>query len=218
MARKRTATSTKLRSDTRRRPRVAGAASKSRGSRAKTTRARRPPNPKRRTKTPLFHGGSFFTGMLVGIAATIVGVLLPNWWEAASTDITDAGQNPDNAQPVATEFVFWDDLPRNRSRNRPGNTNQAYRPSTPPDSGAATEFLVQAGSFEQSADADRLRASLLLLGFDARTREVTLNSGATWHRVLVGPFDEERDTRRAMTRLREQKNIEPLLLKRLVNG
>lgn len=158
-----------------------------------------------RAKQPLFHGGSFFTGMLVGIGATIVGALLPGWWEESAIAPQLSTAEPQEA-PATTRFEFWDRLPRN-SRN-PDSTTHGR--SVAVDD---TEFLVQAGSFETPDDADRMRASLLLLGLSVSTRPVTLDSGATWHRVLVGPFDSETDTRRAITRLREQ-DIEPLLLKR----
>ena len=50
-----------------------------------------------------------------------------------------------------------------------------------------TKFFLQAGSFPKQADADRVRAQIILLG-----QTVTVESGtvkeATWYRVLVGPF------------------------------
>jgi hypothetical protein len=162
---------------------------------------------RRAAKTLLFHGPSFFTGIVVGIGATIVGALLPGWWEASAVRQPESGgATAEQVTPAEMQFEFWDELPRDRVTTNP----DAYRRTTPNES---IEYLVQAGSFEQLADADRLRASLLLLGLDASTRTVTLDGGATWHRVLVGPFDLERDTRRVMTRLREQR-IDPLLLKR----
>lgn len=53
------------------------------------------------------------------------------------------------------------------------------------------EYLLQVGSFRNAADADRLRAELLLLNLDAHTEQVTLREGERWHRVLVGPFDNQ---------------------------
>ena len=148
--------------------------------------------------------------MVVGIGATIVGMLLPEWWEASAVKQPDSGgATAEQVTRAETQFEFYDELPRDRVATDP----EAYGRITPTDAPGSIEYLVQAGSFEQAADADRLRASLLLLGLDASTRTVTLERGATWHRVLVGPFDSERDTRRVMTRLREQR-IEPLLLKR----
>lgn len=181
-------------------------------TRSKTPRKRRPTRRRKNSKpAPLFHGGSFFAGMLIGIGATTAGMLLPGWWEASAigervpTDRSAERQET----PAETRFEFWDVLPGDGIGSNP----EVYRGAAPGAADEPVEFLVQAGSFPTSEDADRMRASLLLLGLDVATRSVTLDNGAVWHRVLVGPFDTERDTRRAMTRLREQ-NIDPLLLKR----
>ncbi|WAH58398.1 SPOR domain-containing protein [Pseudomonas silvicola] len=52
---------------------------------------------------------------------------------------------------------------------------------------ATTQFFLQAGSFRKQADADRVRAQIILLG-----QAVSVESGTvkdeTWYRVLVGPF------------------------------
>ena len=176
---------------------------------ARSTRRKGRPA-RRAARSPLFHGSSFFTGMVVGIGATIVGILLPGWWEESAVKQPESGgATAEQVTRAETQFEFYDELPRDRVATNP----EAYGRITPTEIPGSIEYLVQAGSFEQAADADRLRASLLLLGLDASTRTVTLERGATWHRVLVGPFDSERDTRRVMTRLREQR-IEPLLLKR----
>lgn len=51
----------------------------------------------------------------------------------------------------------------------------------------STQFFLQAGSFRNQNDADKLRAQIILLG-----QNVQIESGKvreeTWHRVLVGPY------------------------------
>ena len=64
---------------------------------------------------------------------------------------------------------------------------------TAADAGAARQpgaarYLLQAGSFRSQADADSLKASLALLGIEARIQVVELPGGETWHRVRIGPF------------------------------
>jgi cell division protein FtsN len=53
------------------------------------------------------------------------------------------------------------------------------------------EFILQVGSFRRTDEADRLRAQLLLLNLEAYTEQVTLNNDQVWHRVLVGPFNNQ---------------------------
>ncbi len=81
------------------------------------------------------------------------------------------------------------------------------------ESGSDTIFLLQAGSFKRKADADSLRASLLLLNLSAKIETFNASNGETWHRVLVGPFDNNSQVASARGKL-ASNGIEFLLLKR----
>lgn len=50
-----------------------------------------------------------------------------------------------------------------------------------------TQFFLQAGSFRKQADADKVRAQIILLGQTATVESGTVKE-ETWYRVLVGPF------------------------------
>ncbi|WP_282348139.1 SPOR domain-containing protein [Pseudomonas sp. PS01301] len=52
---------------------------------------------------------------------------------------------------------------------------------------ATTQFYLQAGSFRKQADADRVRAQIILLGQSVNVESGTVKED-TWYRVLVGPF------------------------------
>ena len=54
-------------------------------------------------------------------------------------------------------------------------------------SASTSEYLLQAGSFRETGDADRMRGELLLNGFESHIQSVAVN-GNTWYRVHVGPF------------------------------
>ncbi|MGB1221976.1 MAG: SPOR domain-containing protein, partial [Alcanivoracaceae bacterium] len=58
-----------------------------------------------------------------------------------------------------------------------------------------------AGSFRSAGDADKRRAALILQGYDVRVQGVKLDSGDTWHRVMVGPFDNANAMHRAQDKL-----------------
>jgi len=62
-------------------------------------------------------------------------------------------------------------------------------PPPPPTVAKApvTQFFLQAGSFRQQAEADRVRAQIILLGQDVRVENVKVRD-EPWYRVLVGPF------------------------------
>lgn len=49
------------------------------------------------------------------------------------------------------------------------------------------QYLIQVASLTHRIDADRLKAELVLLGYDVHIKQHTIN-GATWYRVHVGPY------------------------------
>jgi cell division protein FtsN len=75
-------------------------------------------------------------------------------------------------------------------------------PPPPPVAKAApvTKFFLQAGSFRKEADADKVRAQIILLG-----QAVSVESGTvkdeTWYRVLVGPFSNREQLTTAQKQL-----------------
>ena len=79
----------------------------------------------------------------------------------------------------------------------------AQTPTTPSAETKApvtTQFFLQAGSFRKEADADRVRAQIILLG-----QAVSVESGTvkdeTWYRVLVGPFSNREQLTTAQKQL-----------------
>lgn len=111
------------------------------------------------------------------------------------------------------QFDFYTLLPETEvivgepSQSEAGTPKQAEPPQpapSPESAKPAAQFLLQAGSFRQFADADRRRAEILLLGFDARVETVNVRGGETWHRVHVGPFPDPTALTRARNSLRSQ--------------
>ncbi len=88
---------------------------------------------------------------------------------------------------------------------------ESYK-STSKSVSSDVSYLLQAGSFRNRADADRLRASLILQGLDSRMTPVTGKNGTLWHRVVVGPFTTRSQVNRAQDIL-AAKNTESLLIK-----
>ncbi len=86
--------------------------------------------------------------------------------------------------------------------------------TTQPDT---MEYILQVGSFRNDTDADKLRAQLILLNLDARIEKVTIRNGELWHRVIVGPFqDQSRLASARSTLVANQYNA--LMLKRDKNA
>ena len=75
-------------------------------------------------------------------------------------------------------------------------------PAKPAEKPKATEPKVvtkylQAGSFANAADAENLKATLAMKGFDASVQKVSVPGRGEMHRVRVGPFDNEKDLNNA---------------------
>ncbi len=74
-------------------------------------------------------------------------------------------------------------------------------------------YLLQAGSFKNSSDAEALRVKLLLLNLSASVETVKIGNGEKWHRVLVGPYTDSSSMAYARAKLAENA-IDIVLLKR----
>lgn len=54
------------------------------------------------------------------------------------------------------------------------------------------QYMLQTGSFQNKQDAEKLKASLALLGYEANIQHVTINRDA-WHRVRLGPYTNTKE-------------------------
>jgi cell division protein FtsN len=138
---------------------------------------------------------------------------------------------PPNVAPPKPKYDFYKVLPErelvirkdelaNRPPPRPSAPSQPERTETPPPRQAATtspkksasrRYVVQAGSFQRYADADRLKASLAFLGIQAYIQAAPAANGATWHRVRIGPVTSKQQAEDLRKRLRDN-NIQSIAL------
>jgi cell division protein FtsN len=63
--------------------------------------------------------------------------------------------------------------------------------------------FLQAGSFSNADDADKLKARLALLGMEASVQTVTLPEKGVWHRVRLGPYNTAEGLSRARDTLKQ---------------
>lgn len=89
----------------------------------------------------------------------------------------------------------------NRINDNVKSTNPNNPPNNPNSNQTPHEYVLQVGSFQNSEDADRLRAELILLNLEVKTETVKVRNAEIWHRVLVGPFDTRNTMERARTTL-----------------
>jgi cell division protein FtsN len=72
-------------------------------------------------------------------------------------------------------------------------------------------YVLQAGSYRNFADADRVRAQLALQGIESKIQRVSIDSD-TWHRVRIGPLSDLAEIDRTRAKLR-QADIEALVIR-----
>ena len=66
----------------------------------------------------------------------------------------------------------------------------------------AGSYVLQAGSYREFNEADRVRAQLALQGIESKVQRVSVDSD-TWHRVRIGPITDLKELNRIRDRLRE---------------
>ncbi|MDP9011207.1 MAG: SPOR domain-containing protein [Pseudomonadota bacterium] len=76
-----------------------------------------------------------------------------------------------------------------------------------PDTRAVPEtrrgtYVLQAGSYKNFADADRVRAQLALQGVESKVQKVSVDND-TWHRIRIGPISKLDELNRLRTILRK---------------
>jgi cell division protein FtsN len=167
----------------------------------------------------------FFSGLFVGILGSVIVFLAVGGGgspsvtktpktvtETTPTPATKSSRPPQ--QPTRTtdqtQFTFYTLLPESEVivGDEPETQSPTTTPTTEPGNlekpaaSDAPRLSLQAGSFQQLADADRRRGDVILLGFNARIETVE-NGTQRWHRVHVGPFQDAATLARAQRTLKD---------------
>jgi cell division protein FtsN len=94
----------------------------------------------------------------------------------------------------------------------PGKSGTNPPSPAPATSEKEIQYMLQAGSFRSEAEADKRRASILMLGMPVKIAKVTGKPGETWYRVVVGPFAGKTAAQSARDNLRNN-GVDSLLVK-----
>ena len=117
--------------------------------------------------------------------------------DASDADGTDAGTADDSAK----SYAFYDMLPK--FEVVVPEKDKDVRPDTRavPETRSGT-YVLQAGSYKNFADADRVRAKLALQGVESKVQKVSVDSD-TWHRIRIGPISNLDELNRMRSILRK---------------
>ena len=183
-------------------------------------------------------GGGFLLGMFVGLLAGL-GIALAVAFYLNKTPIPFLGKSKPAAgkdgtaepakavagmpqasnapakAPDKPKFDFYKILPGGEEpvsdRELKDAAKAAKAAPSQPDA-AKGVYFIQAGSFQNPADADNQKAKIAILGIESNVEPTTLPDKGTWYRVRLGPYnglDEINRVRRTLA----QNGIDASLVK-----
>ena len=126
--------------------------------------------------------------------------LPPPTASTASDKAAPATQPPAVSAPLANRYEFYELLKKGEVILPESDKGKAPSapivpvpvPDAPPADTPSGRFILQVGSYRSFEDADRVKASLALLGMEARIERAVLKTGEIWYRVRVGPLTDAR--------------------------
>lgn len=88
---------------------------------------------------------------------------------------------------------------------KPADKPQPAKPLTTDSKPASANepYFLQAGSFSNADDAEKLKARLALLGIEASTQTATIPDKGVWHRVRMGPYKNADEMNHARNLLKQ---------------
>ncbi len=111
----------------------------------------------------------------------------------ADTDVAD--EEPSKA------YDFYDMLPKFEvvvpEKEKDVKPDLRAVPETRPGT-----YVLQAGSYKNFGDADRIRAQLALQGIESKVQKVSVDAD-TWHRIRIGPISNLDELNRMRQKLRK---------------
>ena len=121
-----------------------------------------------------------------------------------------AVSDEENGEDSGRQFDFYEMLPkfevvvpeREKAEGPDSRSTPIERPGA---------YVLQAGSYRNFADADRVRAQLALQGIESKVQRVSIDND-TWHRVRIGPVSDLAELNRTRAKLR-QADVEALVIR-----
>ena len=167
------------------------------------------PKAARRSVPPSRSGGGFLLGMFVGLLIGLgiaLGVafylnktplpFLDKSRPAASKDTPAdaarpagvAGMPQGIAKGDKPKFDFYKILPGSEEPVTERELTDAGKSAKGQAEATKGIYFIQAGSFQNPADADNQKAKIAILGFESSVEPSVLPDKGTWYRVRLGPY------------------------------
>ena len=188
---------------------------------------------KRPEPKPRGSGSSLLIGILIGLVLGLGIALGVAWYinkmpspflarppvpksEPAKADTTPPAKEESKAAKASPDgkprFDFYKILPATEEPAPDRAPKDVAKPAPPAPPAVKETFFLQAGAFQNAADADSLKARLALLGVEASVQAATLPDKGLWHRVRVGPYTSVEELNRTRDTLK-QNGVDTTLIK-----
>ena len=103
-------------------------------------------------------------------------------------EVPDAETAESSAEEPAKSYDFYDMLPKFEVVVPEKEKDVRRDIKSVPETRRGT-YVLQAGSYKNFADADRVRAQLALQGVESKVQKVSVDND-TWHRIRIGPISK----------------------------
>ena len=114
---------------------------------------------------------------------------------------TDTEAGDSSAEEPAKSYDFYDMLPKFEVVVPEKDKDVRPDIKSVPETRRGT-YVLQAGSYKNFADADRVRAQLALQGVESKVQKVSVDND-TWHRIRIGPISKLEELNRLRQILRK---------------
>jgi cell division protein FtsN len=158
--------------------------------------------PKRRTGSGFSGGLGVACGLALGLAVAGFVYFKDHRSDTPTVTAAKAGKrklrNTESPDPDAREsgaaeepakvYDFYDQLPKFEVVVPEKEKDVKRDVRDVPETRRGT-YVLQAGSYKNFADADRIRAQLALQGVESKVQKVSVDND-TWHRIRIGPISK----------------------------
>ena len=122
------------------------------------------------------------------------------------------GSAPLPAAAEKPKFDFYKILPGQEEPVSEKEFRERSRTARGQQEAAKDVYFIQAGSFQNPAEADNQKARLAILGYESTVEPANLPDKGTWYRVRLGPYSKVEEINRVRQAL-AQNGIEASLVK-----
>src|SRR6185369_10764472 len=183
------------------------------------------PKPRKRSEGGFLLG--IFTGVVIGLAVALGIAFYLNKAPMPFLSAKPSKPEPKNGKgapiaglpqgssaPAAGEkpkFDFYKILPGQEETVSEKELQARARAASRGQQDSAKDvYFIQAGSFQNPAEADNQKARLAILGFESSVEPANLPDKGTWYRVRLGPYtkvDEINKIRQALAQANIDANL-----------